>query len=83
MADVFLNRGRKTMSNTHTDGQGLYLFGNKIAEWREDGLYVSNAGWFTRTTKERLNALGLNIYQEKFEWYLNGVKWDGNWIKVF
>jgi hypothetical protein len=58
----------------------LKLFGNKIAAIESDGrLWISNAGWDTKTTKERLNGLpGVSIQQKKGEWYLNGNQWDGN-----
>jgi hypothetical protein len=40
---------------------------------------ITNCGWFTPTTKERLNALpNVNIVQKNFVWYLNGQEWDGN-----
>ena len=46
------------------------LGGNKI--------HIQNCGWFTNTTKERLNALpNVSIQQKKGVWYLNGEKWNG------
>tara|TARA_R100000231_G_C5192436_1_gene124718 strand:- start:40 stop:333 length:294 start_codon:yes stop_codon:yes gene_type:complete len=62
----------------------LYLHNNLIAEHHLDGrIRISNAGWPTRTTKERLNAIPhVSIYQRNFQWYLNGEKWNGNWIEV-
>jgi len=69
--------------NGLTDGRNLYLFGNKIAEHREDGLYITNCGWESRTTKNWLNGLpDINVCQRKKQWYLNGELWDGQWIKV-
>lgn len=43
--------------NYFTDGQGLFLFGNKIAEHREDGVYFTMAGYNSLTTKQALNHL--------------------------
>lgn len=61
----------------------LKLFGNKIAARRDSELWISNAGWFSKTTKERLNALpNVKIYQKNGEWYLNGNLWDGNPICI-
>ena len=65
----------------------LYLNGNKIAvrkaEDCKEVLYISNAGWKSNITKERLNGIpGVRIFQEKGEWYLNGNEWDGSWIKI-
>ena len=81
--EAFLSGNAKKVSNTETNGMSLWLFGNKIAEHREDGLYVSNAGWVSKTTKERLNGLpNVTLLQNKKKWYLNGKEWDGSWIKV-
>lgn len=61
----------------------MFLFGNLIAEKSKDGLFITNAGWATNTTKERLNAIpGVSIYQKKRTWYLNGKEWDGKRIKI-
>ena len=64
----------------------LKLFGNKIAylyNGPERTLSITNAGWFTNTTKERLNAIPVvHIKQRKGEWYLNGEVWDGKLIDV-
>ena len=60
----------------------LKLHNNAIAYRYNDPqrtLMITNCGWFTPTTKERLNALeGVNIYQKSFKWFLNGKEWDGS-----
>ena len=49
----------------------------------EKTLSITNCGWFSHTTKERLNGLpNVNIYQKNFEWFLNDKKWDGNLIDI-
>ena len=86
MTDAFLMGETKQVSNTMTDGSALYLFDNKIAEWRGDELWITNCGWQTMTTMERLNGIGVTagfrIFQKKKKWYLNGEEWDGEWTKV-
>lgn len=83
ICNAFENRTPRTCGNSHTNGTTLYLHGNAIAEHRHDGLWVTSAGWQTVTTKERLNGLhGVNIYQKDYEWFLNGKKWDGEWVHV-
>jgi len=62
--------------------------GNSIAYKYNDPkqtISVTNCGWESNTTKERLNAViglsGLNIgkiYQKNWIWYLDGKKWDGS-----
>lgn len=83
VAQAFEWRNAKKMGNTSTDGQGYYLHGNKIAEWRDNSLWITNCGWTSNTTKERLNGLnGVHITQKDWQWYLNGKEWDGNWIRI-
>ena len=62
----------------------LFLHGNLIAEMDKYGtISITNAGWETNTTKERLNGLpNVSINQKNFIWYLNGKEWNGDWIKV-
>ena len=49
----------------------------------ENTLSITNCGWFSRTTKERLNGFNsVNINQKNFEWFLNGEKWNGDLIEV-
>lgn len=61
--------------------------GNEIAYRYNDTkktLSITNCGWFSNTTKERLNGLivlsGVNIkpiYQKNWQWYLDGKEWNG------
>jgi hypothetical protein len=64
----------------------LKLHNNAIAYLYNDPertLSITNAGWSSNTTKERLNALPrVSIYQKNFQWYLNGNLWDGELIQV-
>lgn len=46
-------------------------------------LFITNAGYFTNTTKERLNGLpGVDIRQKKIKWYLNGQIWNGKKTQI-
>lgn len=55
-----------------------YLHGNRIAKLRNGVLELTNCGWNTVTTKERLNSiltmmeLPYRIYQKNFEWFIGG-----------
>ena len=64
----------------------LKLHNNAIAYKYNDPkktLSITNCGWFSNTTKERLKGLpNVNICQKNFEWFLNGKKWDGNLINI-
>ena len=64
----------------------LKLHNNEIAYRYNDPektLSITNCGWFSNTTKERLNALpNVNIYQKNWNWYLNGKEWNGELIDI-
>jgi len=64
----------------------MKLHGNAIAYLYNDvkrTLSITNCGWQTVTTKDRLNALkGVSIYQKNFVWYLNDKEWDGKLIDI-
>jgi hypothetical protein len=81
---AFVERRRCSKSNTWSDGDGLYLFGNKIAWWDlNNRLWIDTCGWKSITTKERLNAIPwVKIVQKNHVWYLNGKEWDGNAIRI-
>ena len=56
----------------------ILLHGNCIAQRTPLAYTITNCGWFTPTTKERLNGLrGVDIVQKKGKWYLNDKEWDG------
>jgi len=81
--DAFMQGIPKKSGNSQTDGQILLLFGNRIAEWREDGLWITDCGWLTPTTRNHLNKLpNVSVCQIKRLHYLNGELWDGSWTKV-
>jgi hypothetical protein len=74
--------GNNTVVNIDDNGTAIMsLFGNVIAKHNKDGIIsVSNAGWNSNTTRERLNGLpGINIRQRKGIWYLNDKIWNGSW----
>ena len=60
----------------------VFLHGNHIATVTDTDLTLySGGGWFTNTTKSRLNALiqefsfrGSNIFQKNFNWYVRAFK---------
>ena len=65
----------------------MYLHNNLIAQRQNNELRITNSGWFSNTTKERLNGLldsiGFDkIYQKNFEWFLADKKWNGKPIKL-
>ena len=64
----------------------MKLFGNSIAYKYNDPkrtISITNCGWQSNTTKERLNAIdGVSINQKSGQWFLNGKEWDGNLIDI-
>lgn len=78
--DNFKSSNTEVIYNEIDETSYLYLFGNLIAklDHYNNELTITNAGWRSNTTKERLNALPkVSITQKNRVWYLNGKEWDG------
>jgi hypothetical protein len=88
VAAAFLAGKPKKVANTHTDGKSFFFHGNEIAKIEDGQLSITNAGWATRTTHERLNGIlqmaGLDAHTslKGKESMLNDEPWDGSWTKV-
>jgi hypothetical protein len=86
--DKFLSKETFRKSNMSVDEvNGVYrlkLHGNTIATIDQfNMLSISNAGWQSNTTKERLNGLPhVHIKQKNWNWFLNGNEWNGEWTRV-
>ena len=70
-----------TYDPTNNMSAEVYLHGNHIATVTDNDLTLySGGGWFTNTTKSRLNALIQEfsfkggIFQKNFNWYVNMFK---------
>lgn len=69
--------------NTHR----LLLHGNEIATKVDSTIKIDNCGWFSTTTKERLNGLlktlgRIGIQQKNFKWFLDGKEWNGREVEL-
>jgi len=84
ISNSFLNKKSRKIGNSETDGRNFWLHREKIAKFDDDGfLWISNAGYPSNTTKERLNSLPcVRIHQKNFVWYLNNQAWGGEWVKT-
>jgi hypothetical protein len=88
--NAFLNAQKFKTDNTSVEIEPnvtiLKLHGNPIAYKYNDPektLSITNAGWFSNTTKERLNGLpNVRVQQVKGVWMLNGKEWDGKLIDI-
>ena len=86
--DKFLSKEPFRKSNMEVDeSYGIFrlkLHGNTIATLDTfNMLSISNAGWSSNTTKERLNGLPhVHIKQKNWSWFLNGKEWGGEWTRV-
>ena len=85
---AFYNREKFNKSNMSVeitdDGRTLLkLHGNTIAGRDADGVWITDAGWPTRTTFERLNGLDdVYVNTKKGQTYLNGEEWDGKKVYI-
>lgn len=76
--EAFERGEAKTVGNTTTDGNTVWLHGNAIVKRDPDGLVRwSLAGWNTPTTRERVNGIvNAGVHQVNFEAVLNGQTID-------
>lgn len=78
VVDAFLAKKSIKGKRTHTDGESLYLHGNKIAWHNTDGsIHATMAGWSTVTTRERLNTLANRLGAPKFS-QRKGTQYHGD-----
>ena len=87
--NAFLNRtefkkGNMQVVNSDDGWTYLRLHNNCIAILNAKGnLSITDTGWQTNTTKERLNGLpGVSIVQRNWKWFLNGKEWNGNLTQI-
>ena len=54
----------------------MQLHGNEIAKRKGNKIHIRTCGWFTTTTKSRLNGIpGVQVYSSKHVPHLNGSPW--------
>jgi len=85
---AFYNRRKFNKSNMSVEitDEGfplLKLHGNAIAGKDYEGYWITDAGWPTRTTFERLNGFdNVRVNTKKGQTYLNGEEWDGEKVYI-
>lgn len=78
----------KKVANTYTDGKSVFLHNNEIVKREGGQIWITNAGWPTRVTHERINGIltslgitgGVTLRGGKS--MLNNKEWDGSWTAV-
>jgi len=80
VAQAFIEGRKITLGNYQSTGHSFLLFGNTIAENKEEnGFYIRDAGHCSATTSTALNALpGVRLRRLKGEWIRDEKeKWNG------
>ena len=60
----------------------MYLYNNKVAEFTPTSVKLFSAGWYTTTTRSRLNLalilafIPAEVYQRNHAWYVVGKDWE-------
>lgn len=85
--DAFCKNKRFKRANTcviiKNEVTEMLLFGNCIAKKEHSEIFISNGGWNSRTTVERLNAFSVKVRNFKGDLIINEkLKWDGEWINL-
>ena len=82
--NAFMCGEQCSLGNTVSSGDELILHGHIIAKRENGRIFISNCGYETNTTKERLNGILLKmgvskIYQKDFKWFWkNGEEFPYN-----
>jgi hypothetical protein len=66
--------GNNTYAEILSDGSvGITLHHTCVVRIHEDGTYtLSNGGWLTSTTKDRINQYSpCKVFQKNFEWFVS------------
>ena len=83
VVNAFIQGYNLDKANMKVSNGKMYLHDNLIAINNGDSISITNAGWKSNTTKERLNGLpNVSICQKKGVWYLNDKEWNGEWTDV-
>lgn len=98
VCNAFIEGRPKRVDTTDTDGVTLRLHRNAIAQWRMDGLWITTAGWDTRTTLDRLQGLMIRcqvqqpvtptspvlptVWKHRGRLMLGHQPWDGSWTRI-
>jgi hypothetical protein len=76
------NNNTEVIYSPERDASYVYLHGNHIATIGDTWLQMFNCGYYTNTTKSRLNAIlsahgnGERVYQRAFEWFVSTSSGD-------
>lgn len=80
--NVNFKKGNTKIEKDHLGNTRYYLHSNLIAKKNNSNIEITTAQWNSVTTKNKLNSIGANIQQVNFLWFLNGKKWDSEWINI-
>jgi hypothetical protein len=92
VVNAFMNGDNLNVGNTRVESTNgaskMFLHNNLIAVRINKAIKISNAGWESNTTKERLNGIldHLNkgrIYQKDFTWYWkDGIPFESDTLNI-
>ena len=88
MNRAIVNRNNWSNSNTNCSTVVLHRTAIAVYDHNTQALKLNTGGWYSVTTKSRLNAIlqglivGASVFQKNFDWYLNYNNqtvdfWDG------
>ena len=66
----------RTQIERHGENTYIKYWSTYVVGFDSDWVHLDNGGWFTSTTKTRMNQasrqfnLGFSVYQKDFDWYV-------------
>lgn len=78
MTNAYKFQGVETTTIMHSDGElAGYYRGTDVARIKGNVIKLNTGGWFSKTTKTRMNQFannfangGFYVYQKKFNWFV-------------
>ena len=76
MAQQYQIGTHKTKVSTESGVTSVKYHNTKVVTFSEDAIMLNTGGWFTPSTKTRMNqtsnqfGLGFRVYQKNFDWFV-------------
>jgi hypothetical protein len=85
LKELSKTRKRKLANNTYLvvrddGGFGIRLHYTEVVIHYKDKIVLNTDGWFTNTTKSRINEFSpFNVYQKNYQWFIDdGIPYKDN-----
>jgi hypothetical protein len=93
MAQIHKVSGVSTVIGSDNGYEYVQYHRTKVVKWNEREIILDSGGWFSPTTKNRMNQtssqfkLGFSVYQKKGQWFVfykdQDIPFEGNKVTLY